>query len=152
MFNAGARLPEYAPWGKARGGRSKQASKCILLATSQWALGMPCGFFVPRQICATALLEKKHVNWKVAAVAGFPSTGQGKAPSPRLPPRMLLFLELQSSFNIENVSDFIVFWSLMWSEKHMKWKVWIGRRAGGRIGLGACRSLTQRRRLLWARL
>ena len=98
VFNAGAKLSEYAPWGKDRRGvRNKQASKCILLATSQWALGLACGFFVPRQIGATALLEKKHVNWKAAAVAGFPSTGQGKAPSPWLPPRMLVFSELQSS-------------------------------------------------------
>ena len=80
VFCAGAKLSEYAAWGKARGGRSKQASKCILLATSQWALGLACGFFVPRQICASALLEKKHVNWKVAAVAGFSSTGQGSLP------------------------------------------------------------------------
>ena len=42
------------------------------VAQAGLTMGMPCGFFVPqpRQICATALLEKLHVNWKAATLAG----------------------------------------------------------------------------------
>ena len=103
--------------------------------------------FVPQHCWRRSMSTGKWRRWQ-------DSLAQGKA---RLPPHGSLpacwfSQNCNRHFNVENVSDFIVFWSLMWCEKHMKWKVWIGRRAGGRIGLGACRSLTQRRRLLWARL